>query len=75
MRDEGSGRGTSGQRLQHRGFDLQEPTPLQKAADRAHHGDALPGHRPRLWSHDQIHVALPDPRFLAEFTVCHRQRS
>ncbi len=74
VRDERPGSRAAGQGLQHRRLDLEEPAPLQRRAHRPHHRDALPGDGARLGTHDQVDVALPDPRFLAHLLVRDRKR-
>ena len=53
----------------------RKPRRCKRVTQRAHHRDALAGHRPRLRPHDQVDVALPYPRLLVHLLVRHRQRT
>ncbi len=66
---------TTGERLQHRRFDFEEPATIQRIAQCTDHRDALPGHGAGLRAHDQVDVPLPDARLFAHLFVSDGQRT
>lgn len=73
VRDERARGGTAGERLQHRGLDLEESAPFERRTHSADHRDALAGDGAGLGPDDEVDIALTHARFFAHFFVSNRK--